>query len=87
MKLHFTGDVQALLPGIAALSGDLGFTLSDTGMEVAVRQADGADLTASKADGRSWDSGYVSLHLYAAFPHLHGGHDIRRRHLQGGQPA
>ena len=33
----------------------------------------GADLTASKADGRSWDSGYVSLHLYAAFPHLHFG--------------
>ena len=33
----------------------------------------GADLAASKADGRSWDSGYVSLHLYAAFPHLHFG--------------
>ena len=33
----------------------------------------GADLAASKADGRSWDCGYVSLHLYAAFPHLHFG--------------
>ena len=33
----------------------------------------GVDLIASKADGRSWNCGYVSPHLYAAFPHLHFG--------------
>lgn len=33
----------------------------------------GTDLIASKADGRSWNCGYVSPHLYAAFPHLHFG--------------
>ena len=33
----------------------------------------GADLIASKADGRSWNFGFVSSSLYAAFPHLHFG--------------
>ena len=33
----------------------------------------GADLIASKADGRSWNCGYASPQLYAAFPHLHFG--------------
>ena len=33
----------------------------------------GTDLIASKADGRSWECGYVSPQFYAAFPHLHFG--------------
>ena len=66
MNLHFTGDVSALLPGIAALSEGLGFALSDTGMEVVVRQADGAPLTVSLADGRA-DIGYDrKIHFFRA---------------------
>ena len=33
----------------------------------------GADLRSIKADGRSWDCGFASPSLYAAFPHLHFG--------------
>ena len=33
----------------------------------------GAALKAEKADGRSWDCGFASESLYAAFPHLHFG--------------
>ena len=33
--------------------------------------ANGADLLAEKADGRSFRCGFVSESLYAAFAHLH----------------
>ena len=36
----------------------------------------GSDLTAGKADGRSWHFGYVSESMYAAFPHLHFGGEL-----------
>lgn len=36
----------------------------------------GSDLRSEKPDGRSWNCGYVSPSLYAAFPHLHLGGDV-----------
>ena len=36
----------------------------------------GDDLTASKADGRSWHFGYAGDTIYAGFPHLHFGGEI-----------
>ncbi len=36
----------------------------------------GCDLVAKKADGRSWEFGYVSESLYAGFPHLHFGGEV-----------
>lgn len=35
--------------------------------------ANGADLTAVKPSGRSWQFGFAQENLYAAFPHLHFG--------------
>ena len=37
----------------------------------------GTDLAAEKADGRSWRCGRVSKTLYAGFPHLHFGGELR----------
>ena len=80
MKLHFTGDVQALLSGIAALSGDLGFALSDSGMEVAVRQADGAPLTVSLADGRAEIGFDKRIHFFRAL-------SLLCQHMAAGETA
>lgn len=35
--------------------------------------ANGTDLLARKANGKSWECAYCSEHLYAGFPHLHFG--------------
>ena len=35
--------------------------------------ANGSDLLAGKANGKSWECAFCSEHLYAGFPHLHFG--------------
>ena len=64
--------------GYAALTAKADSMLFQKGESIPVREfhhwdstANGADFTAAKSNGKTWDCGFANEHFYAGFPHLY----------------
>ncbi|WP_028543827.1 beta-N-acetylhexosaminidase [Paenibacillus taiwanensis] len=65
MRLHVTGDISALLPGIQTLQSNLGFEQSEEGITVQVEQAKGK-LFVKWEQGKGWIRYEEPIHFFRA---------------------